>query len=245
MADKRMIYIINYRKDREDSVKTNITDILDKAGLEYKVLRNEEIVSNGLKNGAAARNYCIRDAQAKGIRFVHLMEDDLMLKDPSYFKTNEKLMALLKIPYIFNGATAKTNYVLRLVIPRLIQETPWDAPLDKIVWYSYEAKEYTGIDLDNSDQNTLMYDEKYDYYYFAHNLWRRKYVDGSVKFLNFYPSVNNELDYIERNPDIKTHVTPEIMKKARQEVTDADIKWEPDVSIDAVMVYTIKATGLA
>lgn len=244
MRTDRMIFVINFRDDRVDNVKTNIVKPLEGAGYSVKVIDKQFILDNKFENIAATKNWCIKTAKDANVRFVHIFEDDLVVHDPSYIELNEILMNDFKFPYIFNGATSNANYVLGLLTPRVVSEDTSHPRIPNLIWYSYEAKEYIGIDLDNSDDNTIYYSEKYKYYYFTHNIWRRKNIDQSVKFLNFYPSLENEKNYITRNPDIKSTITPEIFAEARKEVEEAALHWEADSSIDAVFQYVVKTLKL-
>lgn len=247
---KRMVAILSHYNSRRNKIINNICVNLDALNIPYCVVVPQSVSDDALsmfKNVfkyndtdtiSKVKNDIIR--KYKGLaHYLHIIEDDMILSNGQYILNAEEMMEFLNIPIISATTVENQNRVCGILTPR-VRIKDLEKPFNEIEFYSTEAKCYICINLYDMPAR-FEFNESYTYFYLGHNYWKRHHTDGSVPFLNFYPSIKDEDIMLHRDFSIKSHLTNEHIKQATAEIKDSGIRWEADSSIDGPVNYIINS----
>lgn len=247
---KRIVAILSHYESRRNKIIDNICAKLDSVKIPYCIVvpsdtpdSSLERYTNVLKYNntstiSAVKNLII-DTYKGSAAYIHIIEDDMVL-DPQYILNAEHLMEYLNVPIISATAVDSQNMVYGILTPRLrIKDI--GKPFDTIEFYSNESKSYICINsYDIPDR--YKFNESMNYFYLSHNYWKRHHTDNSVPFLNFYPCVPGETQLLYRDRTIESHITKQHVYDASEEVRLANLRWEPETSIDGPIQYILNSS---
>jgi len=214
-----------------------------------------------------AKNYVSRyfkDKQStKG--FLHIIEDDALVvstdevitlsdgtnaitkksKIMDFIDKLQEMMIKLDINTWMNTSSDVCNYVFDKYTTR-IEVVVDDEFLssfykDRICFTSHANPMWLTFNLDNIELDKMMFDEEFEipmYYIIGYLACRRNDVsDRGCNFMNFYPTVPNEIRYILRNQNAQ-HSNLDVRKEMEREgqlFQAKGIDYHPNTNIDEVM----------
>lgn len=248
-----VIVVLSHVDERRKKLQENIFKALKDSNITYGIAVPSNVDTTTL-NGvgdiiqydsnatiATVKNQIIKTY--KGVaKYIHIIEDDMVLADSAYISKVEEFMEFLNLPIFASTTPENQNCVFGILTPRL-SLTDIKTPFDKVDFYSNEAKCYICINLYNFNDR-YYFDETMNYFYLSYNYWKRHHTDHSVPFLNFYPSFPDEAKMLYRDISIPSHITQTHVKDAAAEVQKTNIKWESEPSIDGPIQLVMNSINL-
>jgi hypothetical protein len=248
MDKKSIVIVLSHHYNRREKLYDNLFKNLENIdNVEYGIAVPEDTPLNELDTRfgtvikydryatvSTAKNVIIKKYLPTGA-FLHIVEDDMIVKFNEYLNSTETLMEFLKLPIFAATTPDSQNKIFGILTPRFVMT---DITLlndrnlpSTIEYYSNESKSYICINL-MYFKPRFYFDESMNYFYLSHNFWKRHHTDKSVPFLNFYPAIKGEEKLIYRDISIPSHITEAHIKDATNEVQTASLKWEPETAID-------------
>jgi hypothetical protein len=180
MTDKIMYAVLNGR------------GLYTKKDFDHNLKDNESLyihVPTPLHNVANAKNNIIAHARDKGVRYLFIIEDDVIVKDIRIFYEYINIMEKYNIGLTMYGY-GKHN--VRYGVPNPVIRMATDNS-DELTFNRIHCSEVMGIDLKNND---VLFDTTLDI------LEIEKYVkecaaNKVIPFVGFYPDVYNSYEYFE------------------------------------------------
>lgn len=232
----RIITIVN--KDRPLALVKNNFKVL------FEKYPNDTIqIINATDNITITNNKIINDARAKGIDFIHIFHDDLIINSSFDIEKYEQFMTEYKLGYYFNPRLSLLNYIYDTAAPRLkINAAKYTkASLDI---YAFDAKEYIIIDCKNNNE---LFIEELNYLYNIEYIYRC-HKANILPFLNFYFD-NGEFTYHDMIRDNVNFPRKNINQTnyTKEEETLANkynVQWVPHSNADDVINYFRNIKGV-
>lgn len=223
-----------------ENVKTD--DVLCVPNTEFVKIPDELKI-----HGSKLRNFISKyllDNKIQG--FVHVIEDSIeIFGDVQPFLNEiEKMMRVFKLKTWFNTSCDVCNYVFNKYNPRffiVVDEPEAKAKYDKtIAWCSNANTQWVCYDMDGIEFEEMRFEEKFFFpmYYIIEYLARRrnKKKPGELHYMNFYPSVPEELN-VFRGYDVE-----DIHPFTNEEISNEDkifhemnVDNHPDQNLDQLM----------
>jgi len=175
-------------------------------------------------NIPAAKNLIIMSTRQlyPQYRFLHIIEDDMIIKSDSYLDDVESLMNFLDVKYWFNSYTNPLNTVIQKKSPRFIinlGEYTTDK-IEDIHFNAHESNEHMVFDLSKFDE-APQFDDRLKLLYNIEFIYRSHVENDKRQYLNFYPTIASELTDIERDDVHFEHRVP----------TEADLNLEDEEAV--------------
>ena len=165
-------------------------------------------------------------------RFLHIIEDDMIVESSKYFDHVEALMDKLSLPYWFNSFSNPMNMVLSKNSPRFIMNLGKHAfdGIDKILFNAHESNEHMVFDLDRLSDDAP-FNEKLNLLYNIDMIYRLHKLYPKAYHLNFYPTIETEMTDLARDNMLFPYKNPEEkeynMEEEEKEIAEVSKNWQP------------------
>ena len=198
-------------------------------------------------NGSKLRNFVSHELfDEKTAGFAHIIEDNVeIFNSPDVFLDKiEEMMSVFQLNTWFETSCDGCNLVYSKYNPRLyiaVDEPEAKKHYDKtIAWCSNANTLWVCYNMDRCAFEDVRFEEKFQFpmYYIIEFLARRRNTKkpGQMDYMNYYPSVPEELD-VFRCIDVKggRNFTNEEIKAEGQLFSEMKVDNHPDSSVDMLM----------
>lgn len=268
MSKNRVFAILNWKKNRQESVQKEIIAKLplrenDKLLVFYDAsLAHDAVVSVFSKatecipiskedghNRAAALNFVYKHLKENyKDAYGYVFYDSIQVKKDlaPFMDAIEKMMSKLKLDVWFNTYTDPMNFVFTKFDGRVsiaINEPELQRIYDKtIIWASHSNPNLSVIDLDafTLSEDGKTFDDRFEIPMF----WIIKFLcerrrDGKG-FMNYYPTIHEEVGaYKCGNFSDSLKTTPEMMKREDELFSSFKLDHSPSQSVEELMEFII------
>jgi len=177
-------------------------------------------------------------------RFLHIIEDDVIIKSDDYIQQIEELVSLLKKPYWHNSYTNPLNTIFTKKSPRFIMslgEKYAQGNIAQIEYTAHEANEHMVFDLSNDLMKTYRFNDQLALLYNIEFIYRLNTALPNAYRLNFNPTIPLERTDIARD---FVNFSPKLDAASRYNIEDEErimkelnVDWVPHKIIDDVIHY--------
>jgi hypothetical protein len=198
-------------------------------------------------HGSKLRNFVsnqLLDEKIGG--FVHVLDDSVQIYNPigAFTSEIERMMSVFDLKSWFNTSCDECNYVYSKYNPRLfiaVDEPEAAKRYGKTVaWCSNANTVWICYDMDKCGFEDIRFEERFQFpmYYIIEFLARRRNTKkpGQLDYMNYYPSVPEELNVFRTVPVKEGHhfTNDEIQNEGRI-FNEMKVDNHPDTSLDVLM----------
>ena len=243
---KRAIVILNGHKEREEYLSEIYLNCKHSQNDIYVASKNKTIIDvkhidiSNSKNIPSAKNIIIDYiTKLNEYNYLYIIEDDVIINDNKYFNNIEELMKLLKLNYWFNTSTNPLNHIFYKYSPRLkIDLGKYQNDIIKDIWFcAHDSTECMVWDL---KYDVEKFNEEFNLFYNIEYIKRLiiNENDHTIKYLNFWPTFNNESDFIYRIaklPHTNVMKNRESIISENEKLSNLIGVWKPHNMVDDII----------
>ena len=178
--------------------------------------------------------------------FLHVIEDGIEIyNDPTTFLSEiEKMMSKLHLKSWFNTVTDVCNYSFNIYNPRFsvdLDEPTVKEVYDKtIYWTSHANTSWVCYDYSIATFDDVSFNESFTiamFYIITFLAERRNHKkDGELYYMNFYPSIKDELGVFRLLQNVKDKPSSDVEYSKQNEIfRNMNVNYTADMSIEKVM----------